>query len=140
MFRGLLSGLVIAAFATDVQAAQLSDVHGAVFVDYGEGFQPVAGPALVTAGNRVRTGDGSAQIIYDEGCAVRVGRDQAVLVLAVPPSCSSSTFGGLKDGVIAEGPSTGTLLVVGGLLLAGGTVGVIELVDPKLINPKPASP
>jgi hypothetical protein len=131
MFRRIVSCIAVLVFATASEAAQLAAVEGAVFVDYGVGFKPVAGGAVVTAGNRVRTGDGTAQIVYDNGCTAYIGRNQAALVLATPPNCSSQS---LKDAP-QEGPST-ELLLVGGLLIAGGATALILTNN----NNKPASP
>ncbi len=139
MVRKVISIAVIAGLmATSAQAALLTNVQGAVTVNHGDGFQPAATGAIIIPGDRVWAGEGSADIVYDNGCVVRVGPAQMVAVLNSSPACNgnaSSTGGGLKDGIIEDsGISTGTL-VIGGLLIGGGIAGGILLTQHD-----PASP
>lgn len=132
MVRKLISIAVIAGLlTTNAEAALLTNTEGSVTVNHGDGFQPAQTGAVIIPGDRVRTGQGSADIVYDNGCVVRVGPQQMVAVLVTPPVCSG---GGLKDAIVEDtGPSTG-LLLVGGLLIGGGIAGGI------LLTQKPASP
>jgi hypothetical protein len=135
MIRGLVTVLLVGALLTEsAEAALLSNVQGAVTVDQGDGFKPALGGAAVSPGDRIRVASGSADIVYDNGCAVHVGAGQVVAIQYNPPSCGggSSSSGSLKDPP-SETPVM--LYVGGGLLLAGGAAaGVI------LLTQKPASP
>ena len=133
MVRKLISIAIIAGLiTTNAEAALLTNIQGSVFLNHGDGFQPAAGGAVIIPGDRVRTGEGSADIVYDNGCAVKIGPRQMVAVLVAAPECKG---GGLKDAIVEDGgPST--LLVVGGLLIGGGIAGGVVL----LTQHKPASP
>ena len=134
MFRGLVTlSLIIALLTAPAEAALLSNVQGTVTVNQGDGFKPASGGAVVSPGDRVRVASGSADIVYDNGCAVHVWAGQVVAIQYAPPSCGISSSGGsLKDPV----PETPLWLYVGGgLLIAGGAAGVILLTQGK-----PASP
>ncbi len=120
----VMSAAIVAAFVftTSVQAAELVNVMGSVSVNHGQGFQPTSIGTYVVPGDRVRAADGSADIVYDNGCTVRVGPRQVVLVTSEPPVCSG---GGLKDGGPVGAPAEEPLVapwVVGSLTL-GGAIG-----------------
>ncbi len=134
MLRTSISIAVIAALmASGAEAALLTNIQGAVMVNRGAGFSPAGNVAEVAPGDRVRAGQGSADIVYENGCSVKVGPGQMAVVLAAAPNCQ----GGLKDGAAEEtGVSTGTL-VIGGLVVAGGIGAGIAL---SQNNGKPASP
>lgn len=118
--------LAAALVASSAQAATLTNVTGAVSVDRGEGYVPAVSDVVVSTGDRIRVGDGSAVIDYGSGCAVQVGRSQIVAVIYEPPC--SGTPASLKDGATSwdQGLSTGTL-VVGGLLVGGAIAGGIVI-------------
>ncbi len=125
-----------ALIAASAQAATLTNIEGAVTVSQGSGFQQAVAGAQVAPGDRIRTKSGSAEILYPNGCAVRVGPKQLVTVLASPPPCPASG-GGLKDGpVAAAAPGDGTFLI-GGLMIASG-IGIGIAVSNN--NNSPASP
>jgi hypothetical protein len=134
MFRGLVTlSLIIALLTAPAEAALLSNVQGTVTVNQGDGFKPASGGAVVSPGDRVRVASGSADIVYDNGCAVHVWAGQVVAIQYAPPSCSGTSGGSLKDPV----PETPLWLYAGGgLLVAGGAAAAILLLDPH----KPASP
>lgn len=119
--RALICGALAAVFLTaNVQAAVLGNVAGPVVVNHGGGFFPASAGSSLVPGDRVRVDNGSADIIYENGCSTRVGPQQVSVVLAAPPPCS----GGLKDGVVQETaePSVAPLIIGG--LLVGGAVGL----------------
>jgi hypothetical protein len=128
--RTYVSAAVIAAlFATNAAAVTLSNVEGTVSVNQGNGFQPASIGTTLSSGDRVRaSANGSANIVYDNGCSTRVAPSQVAVVLATPPACQGAS---LKDGgAAAFGPAgfgTDTLLV-GGLLVGAG-VGVAVAVS-----------
>jgi len=86
-------------------------------------------------GDRVRTGDGSVTIVYDNGCSTPLGPHQVAIVVSTPPAC----YGGLKDGAAIApvepevNPLPGAALFVGGAIL----VGVFATYNN---NPSPVSP
>ena len=119
--RALISGALAAALLTaNVQAAVLGNVAGPVLVNHGDGFLPASAGSSLVLGDRVRVDNGSADIVYENGCSTRVGPQQVSVVLASPPPCG----GGLKDGVVQETaePSVAPLIIGG--LLVGGAVGL----------------
>ncbi len=108
--------------ATSAQAALLINVEGAVSINRGDGYRPVAeNGAPLVAGDRVRSGLGSADIVYENGCSQKVGPNQTMIVLSPAPACNV----GLKDGAsVSEGGGVSTEVVVLGGLVAGGAVGL----------------
>ncbi len=118
MFRRVVAlAAVTALVASSAHAAVLTDVEGAVVVNRGNGPAPAGNGTPVAPGDRVRTTNGSVEIVYENGCTVKVGPNELVTVLPAPPQC---------------GP--GGTLVLGGLALAGIGLGV------ALANNSPASP
>ena len=121
--RAIVSATLVAAcLITNAQATVLSSIEGAVSVNSGNGFQPASIGSALAPGDRVRTGDGSASILYDNGCSTKVGPQKVTIVFSEPPACN---VGGLKDGVVmtpAEPPAATPLL--GGLLVVGGAIGL----------------
>jgi hypothetical protein len=103
--------------AGDAEAALLTNVEGAVFVNRGDGFKPVFGAVPIVAGDRVRAAAGSAVVVYDNGCSQKVGPNQTVLVYFASPCVSD---GGLRDGTSASDPSAAAALLAGGVGLAVG--------------------
>lgn len=91
---GLIT-LMTAFILTNAQAAVLSSFEGDVSVNRGNGFQPVSLGAVLDPGYRVRTGEGTATIRYDNGCTTTVAARQTVVVSSRPPVCGA--VGGLKD-------------------------------------------
>ncbi|MGO9173855.1 MAG: hypothetical protein ACLP7P_18085 [Rhodomicrobium sp.] len=134
MLRKSISIAVITALlVSNAEAALLTNVQGTVTVNRGEGFAPAGNTAVLAPGDRVRAETGSADIVYDNGCTVKLGAGQTVAVLYAAPDCG----GGLWDGAASSsGISTGTLLV-GGLVVAGGIGAGIALSQK---SSKPASP
>ncbi|MGO9462056.1 MAG: hypothetical protein ACLPWS_02535 [Rhodomicrobium sp.] len=132
--RAISITVITSLIAGSSQAAVLSGVEGAVSVSDGGGFVPVASGASVGPGYRVRTGDGSTNIVYENGCATTVGPHQVAVVLATPPTCGG---GGLKDGgPVADTCCTSPWLISG--LIAGGGAGVAIAI--ATTTNKPASP
>jgi hypothetical protein len=111
--RPFVFAVVIAALqTTNAQAAILANIEGAVSVNSGNGFQPASIGSSVAPGDRVRTGDGSVDIVYDDGCSSHVAAKQVAIVLSTPPSCYGGvTYGGLKDGAAFAPEAWNTLPV-----------------------------
>ena len=110
------AALIAVSIAKSAEAALLATVVGAVAVDHGDGFRPALAGSALAPGDRVRTADGSADILYDNGCSVRVEQHQVQVVLSATPQCDGA---GQKD-VRSDTISTGTLFIVGGLAAGGG--------------------
>lgn len=117
----------MAMLVSSAQASLLTGIAGSVSLNTGEGFKPVTEATSVSPGDRVRTGNGSAEIVYDNGCSVKIGAGQVVLVLTAAPTCSSEN---------GSFPSMATL-AVGGLVVVGG-IGAAVLFTGS--SSKPASP
>jgi hypothetical protein len=118
--KSLLFTVIAALTASSAQAAMLTNIQGGVSINAGGGYQPVAGPAAVVPGERIRTGDGSADIVYDNGQTVHVGPNQVVLVSNLPPSAGPApdSGGGLKDVVDTGIPPE--YLIAGAVVVGGG--------------------
>ena len=129
----------IALMVAGAQAATLTNVEGAVFVKRNGSFQQVNAGADLRPGDHVRTAAGSADIVYETGCASRVEPFHVALVLSAPPaSCGG---GGLKDGPVpgpVAGPDTSPL-IIGGLIVAFDT-GVAIAIANDNNNNNPLSP
>jgi hypothetical protein len=131
MVRKLISTLLIVPLiVTSAEAAVLANVHGSITVNRGDGFQPAQAGAPVAPGDRVRVNEGSADILYDNGCAVKLGAGQMVAVLHTPPACNTASSGGLKDGPSSSSSMT-YVYIGGGLLLAAGAgAGIVLAASP----------
>jgi hypothetical protein len=146
-FRPIVSTLVVAAFlASNAQAVSLANIEGPVSINYGKGYQPASIGSLVVPGDRVRTSDGSVDIVYDNGCSTHVGAKQVALVLSTPPSCNGAVGygggGGLKDGPVpgpVEGPDVSPLAIAG-LIIAFDTGVAIAVANGNNNNENPHHP
>jgi hypothetical protein len=122
--RPLISAAVIVGLLTaNAQATVVSSLEGVVSVNRGNGFKPASIGLPLEPGDRIRTGEGSANILYDNGCATKIGPQQVAIVYSEPPVCNG---GGLKDGVVmspAE-PEAGVDPLIAGGLLAGAAAGL----------------
>ena len=110
---------ISALLAAGAQAALLTNIDGVILVNHGDGFKPVAEGASLEAGDRVRADAGSADVLYENGCSMKVAHKQTVVVLFMPPACRQ---GGLKDGVSAPDGSAFSLPseVIGAGVVLGG--------------------
>lgn len=115
-----MSILIVGAIA-NAEAAVLSKVDGSVFVDHGNGYGPSANGALLTPGDRVRTGDGSAEILYENSCAVKIGPNAVLVVLSSPPTCAGSYQDATTD------LSSRFVPLAGGLLMGGAVATALSL-------------
>jgi hypothetical protein len=119
MIATLICAAVFAAvLGTNAEAAFLANVEGVVSINHGDGYRPAGSGAALVAGDRVRTIEGSTDLLYENGCSLRIGPHQTVAVMLSPPPCkgaeeiSSSTDYGVSP------------LVLGGLVVVGGGVGL----------------
>ncbi len=123
--------LIASLAATSAQAALLTNVQGGVAVDRGYGFSPAGANSVIAPGVRVRTGEGSADIVYENGCTVKVAPGQTVIVLGSPPPCREAA------GASTVGVSDNALYLGGALAVGGGVAAAVLL---SQSNSSPASP
>src|SRR5262245_26347759 len=111
--------LVGSAFAATVTATQ-----GQVLVNHGNGYQAVVGSTEADPGATVVANPGgSAQIMYDDGCAVAVQPGSVYTVLEKSP-CKTSWVPGVDNY---------TLAIIGGVAIAGGAA--LFFLTEKAISP-----
>ncbi len=105
----------IALLSGQTSAATVSPDGGTVLISNGEGFLPITGDVEVSPGGQVMVQPGGmAHITYAGGCVIRVGPGQISAISETSPcnkNTSSDTGNGQQDT---------TLLIGGGLVLAGG--------------------
>jgi hypothetical protein len=119
------------AFSLPALAATVESGKGQVLINRGGGFQPVAGGAQAGAGDAVMVSpNGSAQIVYSDGCSIPVVPGNVITVTAESP-CKS----------FAQANQTPDLTpwVIGAIVLGGGATAVI-LSQKSNTAPSPASP
>ncbi|MGO9485294.1 MAG: hypothetical protein ACLPX9_12020 [Rhodomicrobium sp.] len=134
MVRKTISiALVASLAATSAQAALLTNVEGGVSVDRGYGFAPAGASSVIAPGVRIRTGEGSADIVYENGCTVKVAPGQTVIVLGSPPPCREAA--GAPAGGVSE-----NALYLGGALAVGGGAAAAILLTQSNSSSRPASP
>ena len=113
---GAVAGLSIGLIASCASAATVQDVQGTVLVNRGSGFQSTSGNDSVAPGDRIMARQGgSAQIVYDNGCRVKVEEGRVVVVKPEPP-CGAPVEAD-AGGVFGGGA---TPFVVGGIAIVGG--------------------
>ena len=119
----LVAGLLA---CSPVFAASVDTIQGNVSINRGEGFRKISGPTEGKPGDTVMAGQGgSVDIVYDNGCRVKVEHGSVVAIAAEPPCMAS-----------VEYPDQSLLL--GGLVVAGAVAAVIVLSNDD--DSSPASP
>jgi hypothetical protein len=115
----IAAAIIPALFSANVQAAMLANVEGVVLVNRDGTFRTASIGSSLEPGTRVRAENGSARLVYENGCSVDIGPHQVVLVTSSPPCHAAAS---LKDGVAEpEGLSTSTLVLGGvGIAAAAG--------------------
>lgn len=102
MFRRSISIALMASLAASgAQAAGLTNVQGTVTIDWGSGYMPALG-GVVGAGARIYAGQGSAVVVYENGCTVKVAPGQTVAVLITAPNCHDAVAGSRTAAVAPE--------------------------------------
>ena len=87
MFRKPIAVVLIASLAAGgAQAALLTNVQGMVTVNHGYGYEPAGVGGPVGPGDRVHVGEGSADIVYENGSTVNVRSGQTVIVQSTAPA------------------------------------------------------
>ena len=128
MLRKPIAIALIASLAVSgAQAALLTNVQGTVTVNHGYGYEPAGVGGPVGPGDRVHAGEGSADIVYENGSTVNVGSGQTVIVQSTTPASA----------VGSQTPDALTY-AAGGMLAAGGVAAAIVFSQGS--NSAPASP
>ncbi|MCB1484096.1 MAG: hypothetical protein KDJ17_04295 [Hyphomicrobiaceae bacterium] len=110
----LFWGCAVAGYTAN--AATVEVVRGNVSINAGEGFLPVSGSAAAGAGSTVMAAPGAAaDIVYENGCKVRVEAGNVGVVSSSPPTCP----GGQQFASSNQG-----LLLLGALAVGGVVAGV----------------
>jgi hypothetical protein len=116
-------------------ATTLEPEAGEVWINHGQGFVRVNGPADAKDGDNVMVGPGgAAAVVYDNGCRVEVQPGAVVSISPVPPSPCPS--GSLPD-------NTNNInwgLVGLGVALAGAAGGIVYFATKSSSSSSPASP
>jgi len=90
--------LVGSCIAFSASAATLQDIKGHVAINRGEGFLPVTDAIEAGVGDLVRAGKGgSANLLYSEGCVVKVKAGSLVRVSAKAPCKATYYLGEQSD-------------------------------------------
>jgi hypothetical protein len=115
MFRKMIAIVLIASLtASSTEAALLTNIQGRVTVNHGYGYESAGVGGQVGPGDRVHAGDGSADIVYENGSTVKVGSGQTVIVRSTAPAST--------DG--SQTPDAG-IYAAGGMLATGGVAAAI---------------
>ena len=118
--RPLVALLSVTLFSTSSFAAMVNATQGQVLVNQGSGYQQVAGSVEAGPGARVVANPGgSAQILYDDGCAVLV-QPGSVYTIAAESPCLA------QGGEATTGPS-GAALAIGAVIVGGGVAALLLL-------------
>jgi hypothetical protein len=118
------------AFAATVQVLQ-----GQVLINQGQGYRMVQGSTEASPGDTVVVNPGgAAQIVYSNGCTIKVLPQSVVAISPQSPCQAASQPPPELPAPDGPGIST-TTLVVGGAVIVGGAVAAL-----LLIKGKPASP
>ncbi len=95
--RYVLTLAVLAAvgLSAAAQAATVDNVSGAVSINKGSGYKRVGSGAAAAPGDIIMTSaEGSAQIVYPNGCVENVGPSSVVTVSEAPVCTPGAAFGG----------------------------------------------
>lgn len=92
MLRTIVCILALTALLiTQAEGAVLAGVEGAVSIARGGSIIQASEGAALAPGESVRTQEGTARIVYENGCAVQVGPRQTVAVAYAPPPCQPAS-------------------------------------------------
>lgn len=142
-----ISGILMVSSA---EAALLTNMSGTVMLNRGDGFFEINAPTTVKPGDRILVrGEGGVMIDYGEGCVMRVPAYGSTVVKS-KPKCETEAIGttssisgsSFKDAPVVAPVEAGLdreMLVVGGLVVAGGAAAVAAFEDGDG-GSRPASP
>jgi hypothetical protein len=98
----LLSGQAAVA----AEGIRLSTVNGSVMVNQNGRFAPAARGAALRAGDRVVATNGSANLVYADGCTVAIAARSMATVSATSP-CANGSSGVQKASFVTQGGDDG---------------------------------
>ncbi len=131
MRKYFLGCAIAVCVATPSLAATLEVVGGSVSINKGSGFKTVTGFVDAQTGDRITVAKGGgANVVYADGCTIRLGDEAQRSVLKVPAIC--------HPGPVALLPPPSS--VVTGLVIGGAIAGGVILAKSGKDNDKPASP
>lgn len=107
-------------------AATVSPIEGQLSISSGQGYRSVTGPTPGAAGDVIiASPGGSGEIVYDDGCRIRVVPGGVVTVAAKSPCRDRMALGGsMKDSPVVEEPRRDYGFIAP-LVAVGGTVGAV---------------
>lgn len=114
--RIVAAAIIPTLFTASVQAAVLTNIEGVVLVNRGDSFRTASIGASLEPGTRIRAENGSARLVYENGCSVEIGPHQVVLVTSSPPACGGAAS--VNNGVAESAGLSTSTLVLGGVGVA----------------------
>lgn len=90
-----LSVMAALGFSVAAQAATVNNVSGIVSLNKGSGYKRVGSGASAAPGDVIMTGaEGSAQIVYANGCVEDLGPSSVVIISDAPTCIPGAGLGG----------------------------------------------
>jgi hypothetical protein len=112
--------------ATGALATTVEVVQAEVSVNRGDGYKPLAGKTTVYAGHLVMAApNGSAKVIYDDGCVVEVAPGAVVAVYETSPCQAQTAAVDTSAQTGAANPRRG--YIIAGVVVAGIAGGIVAL-------------
>jgi hypothetical protein len=118
-----------------------ASIEGTVFINRGEGYQRITSPTQIKAGDFIMASPGgSAQVVYNDECRVKVEAGAVVTIKREPPCWTGSRMN-LSGGSLKDAPfpaetcgdcpdfSLGKKVLIGALIVGGVTAAVLLLRD-----------
>jgi hypothetical protein len=131
----LLSGV---ALSLPSLAATVEPVEGQVSINRGNGFQRVAGAVQANVGDSVMASpNGSARIVYSDGCSVPVV-PQGVITITAESPCKA--FAQATPSGESPGLTPGQQFGVAAAIVVGTVGGVVAAISGNKGTDAPASP
>ena len=84
-------GLLLSSPAMAAETARLGAVSGSVMVNQNGRFAPAARGTVLQTGDRVMATNGSASLVYSDGCNVSIAAKSMATVAAVSPCAGGSS-------------------------------------------------
>jgi hypothetical protein len=120
MLRVLVTSVCCLALLGPASAAILEDVSGKVLLNSGNGYKGTSTGAFVQAGDRVLNSTGSAVIVYDDGCKVRV-KPGTIATVKQNVTCHGAAEIEAVDNIGIDP------IIIGGVIVGGAVTGIVLL-------------
>jgi hypothetical protein len=121
-FTGALCFGCAALFGSSTWAATIEPVQGGLWINQGQGFQPINRRVQANVGDSVMVGPGgTATVAYDDGCMVTVQSGAVATIAPISPCASGSSAAEPRNDYLIWGAV--------GLGAAGVTIGAIALFE-----------